>query len=777
MRWRADASAALDSAGLSRRHFLKTSGALIVGFSTVRPAGEMGAAAQGINGVGNNALDAWIAVRADGGITAYTGKCELGQGLYTAQTQLIAEELGVALDRVRLIQCDTARTPDQGTTSGAQSHPANFNHANLALAAATAREALLTRAADALGAPVDALGIENGTVRVTRDPRRRIGYDRLIGEARFAMTLDPAAVRKPPDTWTILGQPVPRVEIPDIAAGVFEYVHNVRVDGMLHGRVVRPPVVGATLVGVDERSVEGMPGVVRVVTRRNFVGLVAETTWQAVQAARQLAVTWSPPETGLPPHAGFHDWLRRQTPTRDSLAVDSGDVDQTLADAATRLDATYRYPYQMHASVGTACAVADVAESHATVWSATQAVHPLKQTMAMVLGLAADDVRIIFRMGAGCYGINGADTVSYDAALLSQAAGRPVRVQLDRADEMAWENYGNAFLIDQHAGVNDDGDIVVWDHESWSPTRGSRPRTNRPGNVVTGYLVGFDPAPFVARTPAPTPRCFNNGSNSVPSYVTGEVQGVSGGTGAIASQRVLTHTVPSPFFTGPLRSPARLQNTFAHESFMDEIAASMGADPVEYRLRHLRDPRLIAVLRAAARAASWQTRASPRTDARRTGVASGRGTSCVLYEGDNGYCAMVAEVDVNQDSGVVTPRRLTIANDCGPISNPDGLRNQLEGGALHGVSRTLLEEVTWDDEKITSIDWRRYRPLFVGATVPRIDTVLIDHVDGEAMGAGETAVTVVAAAVANAVFDATGARIRQVPLTPARVKAALETRA
>ena len=776
VRWNLEAQAALDSAGLSRRDFLKSTGALIVGFSMVGRAGEASAAAQGINGAGNNAVDAWIAVQADGVITAYTGKCELGHGLYTAQTQLIAEELGVAFNRVRLIQCDTAITPDQGTTSGAQSHPANFNHANLALAAATAREALLTRAASALGVSVDRLDLADGVVRAAGDPQRQIGYEELIGGDALTIPLDPAAARKHPTTWTVLGQPVPRVEIPDIATGAFEFVHNVRIDGMVHGRVVRPPVVGATLVGVDESSVQRLPGFVQVVVRHNFVGVVAEKAWQAVQAVQRLEVTWSAPEARLPPHAGFHDWLRRQPPVRDSLAVDSGNVDQTLDGAATRLEATYHYPYQMHASIGTACAVADIDGPRATVWSATQAVHPLKRTLAMVLGLDADDIRVIFRMGAGCYGINGADTVSYDAALLSQAVHRPVRVQLSRKDEMAWENYGNAFVIEQRAGLNDDGDIVAWDHESWSPTRGSRPRTNRPGNIVTGFLAGFDPAPLAARRPAPAPRNFNNGSNGAPSYVTGEVRGVSGGTGTIASQRVLTHTVPSPFFTGPLRSPARLQNTFAHESFMDEIAASIRADPVEYRLRHLRDPRLIDVLQAAARAANWETRPSSQTATSRTGVVSGRGIACVLYEGDNGYCAMVAEVDVDQGTGGVVVRRLTIANDCGPISNPDGLRNQLEGGALHGVSRTLLEEVTWDEEKITSIDWRSYRPLYVGTDVPQIHTVLIDRTEGEAMGAGETAVTIVAGAVANAVFDATGARIRQIPFTPERVKTALDTR-
>jgi CO/xanthine dehydrogenase Mo-binding subunit len=429
----------------------------------------------------------------------------------------------------------------------------------------------------------------------------------------------------------------------------------------------------------------------------------------------------------------------------------------------------------MHGSIGTSCAVADVQGGKATIWSATQAVYPLKTSAAMVLGIPAEGVRVIFRMGSGCYGVNGADTVSYDAALLSQAAGRPVRVQLTRKDEMAWENYGNAFVIDQRAGLDSSGSIITWDHESWSPTLGGRPGANAPGNIVSGYLAGFAPAAFAARTPAPEPTNFSNNSNGVPSYVTGCVGARCGGTGTVPSQRVLTHNVESPFWTGPLRSPARLQNTFAHESFIDEIAASVGQDPVEYRLRHLKDPRLIDVVKAAAKAANWQPRPSPKTGIRRSGTAAGRGFSCVLYEGDNGYCAMAADVEIDQSSGVVVVKRLVIANDSGPVSNPDGLRNQLEGGALHGISRTLFEEVTWDNQKITSVDWRTYRPLFLGE-VPSIETVLVNRTDLPAMGAGETAVTVVAAALANAIFDATGARIREVPFTPQRVKAALDSR-
>jgi CO/xanthine dehydrogenase Mo-binding subunit len=338
---------------------------------------------------------------------------------------------------------------------------------------------------------------------------------------------------------------------------------------------------------------------------------------------------------------------------------------------------------------------------------------------------------------------------------------------------MAWENYGLAFVIDQRAAVDENGTILVWDYEGWSPTLGNRPGMTNPGNVITGFLAGFEPAAFAARTPAPDPANFTNNSNAVPSYVAGNVNGKRGGTGKIRSERVLSHDVPSPFWTGPLRSPARLQNTFAHESFIDELAAQLKADPVEYRLRHLADPRLIDVVKGAAKAANWEIRASPRPAVRRTGTVDGRGMACVLYEGDNGYCAIVAEVEVNQDTGKVAVKRLVIANDAGPISNPDGLRNQLEGGALHGLSRTLSEEVSWDDQKVTSIDWRTYHAVPVGADIPKIETVLINRTDVPATGAGETAVTVVAAAIANAVFDATGVRIRQIPLTPERVKAAL----
>jgi nicotinate dehydrogenase subunit B len=765
-------------AGLSRRDFLKTSGALVVSFSAISALEPLGLA-QGpfdthASHVDPARLDSWIAVNADGTVTAYTGKCDLGQGMLTAQMQLVAEEIAVPFERVHLIQCDTEVCPDQGTTSGSQSTPTNFNSRNLAQAAATAREALLALASTRLGIPADQLTAADGIVSATADGSKRVSYGDLVAGRKFDLPMDPRAKRKPAADWRVLGKPVPRVDMPAMVTGQFEFVHNVRVPNMLHGAVVRPPEVGATLVRVDEGSVAGMPGVVKVVVKKNFVGVVAEKPWQARQAAAKLAATWTP-GIGLPDQRTYFDHLRAQ-PSRDAYVVKAADVDERLAKAATVVKATYLHPFQMHGAMGTSCAVADVQGGKATIWSPTQSAYPTRSGVAMLLGVPVDSVRVVFTRGAGCYGINGADTVSYDAALLSQAVGKPVRVQLSRKDEHAWENYGFPYVIDQRAGVDADGTIVVWDYEAWFASRGGRPGYDTPGNVITGMLAGYAPVAFTPRGAAEPAGEFRNGSNAAPSYVSGRVAGRAGGAGTIASERVLTHTVDSPFFTGPLRSPSRLQNTFAHESFIDEIAAHVKADPVAYRLRHLRDPRLKEVISAAAKAAHWEPRPSPNGRNARTGVAAGRGMSAVAYEGTNGYVAMVAEVEVDQTTGAIATKRLFLAQDCGPVSNPDGMKNQIEGGALQGLSRALGEEVTWDDRKVTSVDWRTYHSLSLGFAVPSVESVLINRTDVPATGAGETAITIVAAAIGNAIFDATGARIRRVPFTPDHVKAALAAR-
>ena len=343
------------------------------------------------------------------------------------------------------------------------------------------------------------------------------------------------------------------------------------------------------------------------------------------------------------------------------------------------LKATYQHPYQMHGSMGSSCAVADVRGDTATLWSATQGAWYMRGGAAMILGLNPENVRVIFTRGSGCYGNNGADTVTYDAALLSQAVGRPVRVQLSRKDEMAWESYGNAFVLDERAALDADGNVIAWEHESWMPVLGNRPGATTPGNIITGFLAGFQPDAFAARSPAPEPTRYDNSVNTIPSYVAGVVGGSSNGTGKIASERVSVHNVVSPFWTGPLRSPACLQNTFAHESFIDELAAHSKADPVAFRLRHLTHPRLIDVLNGAAAAANWQVRPSPNHGSRRSGISAGRGIACVAHEGTNSFGSLVAEIQVNQDTGKIVVKRVVVCVDCGPVSNPDGLRNQIEG--------------------------------------------------------------------------------------------------
>ncbi|HSR99393.1 MAG TPA: molybdopterin cofactor-binding domain-containing protein [Kofleriaceae bacterium] len=760
----------------TRRDFLKGSGALVVSFSAqallpravrAAPAGQFGTQASHIDGA---ALDAWLAVGADGRITAYTGKCDLGQGIFTAQVQLVAEELYVPMAHVTMVECDTAVTPDQGTTSGSQSTPVNFNDENLGLAAATAREVLLEMASKRLGAPVARLAIAAGVI--SSPAGARVTYGELVGGRRFELPLRKTAKRKPPSAWTTLGKPVTSLDRVALVTGRFEYVHHLRVPGMLHGRVVRPPDMGATLAGVDASSARGVAGFVDVVVRESFVGVVARTQFAAMVAAERLKVRWKP-GPALPPRETFFDFLRRQ-PSRDQIAIDSSDVDAALERAGDRvIRARYTYPYQMHGSLGPSCAVADVRADGVTVWSPTQSVYPTRSCLAKLLGVPIETVRVVFKRGSGCYGLNGADAVSFDAAILSQAVRAPVRVQFTRQDEMKWENYGAACAIELRAVLGSDGAIAAWDREAWVAALGSRPGYDRPGNIITGMLLGHEPEPLAIGPAAPPKGKLDNRSNAVPAYVAGCIAGTCGGEGTIRSERVVTHTVRSPFFTGPLRSPLRIQNTFANESFMDEVCARAGTDPVAFRLRHLRDERIIGVLRAAAKAAQWQ--AGPRRERSATGegIARGRGVACVSYEGHNGYAALIADVDVHVASGVVHPRRYVVAIDCGPISNPDGLRNQVEGGLLQGTSRALVEEVTWDEHRVTSVDWSSYPSLHLDYDVPAIETVFVTPTGVPATGAGETSITLVPAAISNAVFDATRARLRDVPFTPARVLVAL----
>lgn len=779
-------TAALKMIGASRRSFLKSAGLLIVGFNIAGDAGKVLAQSTGspTGLVDATQVDSWLSIAADGSITGYSGKIEFGQGFSTVQTQLIAEELFVPLSSVTVIFGDTGITPDQGVTSGSQSTVTEFSPGGLRQAVDTARDALFQMASLYFNVPTSQITVQNGVFTVTDgNPSNSVSYGQLLQGKRFNLTLNKSAVPKDPRNYTVLGTSVPRLDIPTKTTGQFVYVQHVRLPGMLHGKVVRPPVVGATVVSVDKNSVAGMPGNIQVVVKNNFVGVVADTEWNAIQAAAALNVTWSSGAT-LPDQATLYSWIQQQ-PSEDSLIVNSGDTDQNLSKAAKTFSAQYLYPFQMHGALAASCAVADVqggtgSSATATIYSATQGVYPLRDSAALVLGIPPASVRVLFMEGSGCYGLSGNDSVSFDAALLSQGVGKPVRLQYSRKDEMtSGESFGPAHVMNMNAGVDATGQLIAWTYEGWSLEKGDRPTATVPGNIISGALAGF-PTPPVVPAAATPPTSFSNNVNAAAAYVTGVVAGKPpGGTGTVASQKVLSHLVASPFFTGPLRSPDRLQNTFANECFIDEIAAALAMDPVQYRLRHLSDPRLIGVLNAAADLANWLPRPSPKPGNPQTGVVTGRGVSCVLYEGDNGYSAMVAEVSVDQATGIVTVTRLVAGQDSGPVANPDGLRNQMEGGALQGLSRAIHEEVEWSAASgaITSLDWKTYPVFAFGDALPEIDTVILNPFEVPQTGAGECTITTVAAAIGNAIFDATGARIRQAPFTPARVLAALTTRA
>jgi len=774
---------ALDHLAPSRRDFFKTAGFLMVGFGAATTAG----AQSPINPSGNvdgTQLDNWIAIAADESITVLAGKAELGQGMRTVQMQLAAEELSVPLSRITLVLCKSGVTPNQGLTVGSLSTFTQFGTGGLRVAVDTARDALYQLASQWLDVPVGQLTLQNGVFTITGgDPSYSVSFGQLVQGQRFNLTVNTKAVPNPPSTWKILGTPVERVDIPAKAKGTFQYVHKVRVPGMLHGKVVRPPFVGAHVQSIDKTTVNGLPGKPQVVQVNDFVGVVADTEWHAQTAAAALAagITWSNGVT-LPDQSALYTYMTQQ-PSADSYSVNTGDVDKVMSTAAQTISAQYLFPYHMHGALASSCAVADVrggTGNNATVkvWSATQGVYSMRPILSTLLGIPQANIEVTFVDGSGCYGHNGADPVTQDAALMSQAVGAPVRVQYSRRDEMTGgESYGHPFVSNEKVGLDASGTIIAWDYENILMQHGEGAAIgNKPGNEISGALAGF-PTALVVPTTSPAPAtAYNNFSNGVPSYVTGNINGVNNGTGTVASQRVLNRVVESPFWTAWLRAPDRLQNTFAHESFMDEIAATLKVDPISYRTRHLSNQRLINVITTVTQNALWDTRPSPKPGNARTGVVTGRGFSCVLYEGLGGYTAMVAEVSVDQDKGVITVTKATAGIDTGPIANPNGLANQLEGQVIQGISRTLVEEVkfrnTGNGGVITSGDWASYPVISFGDPLPTINTVLINNLNAGLTGAGECLLTIVSAAIGNAVFDATGVRMRQIPFTPANFLAA-----
>jgi len=741
---------------VSRREFLTQAGILAVGF-TLAPRlvrGESsGAAPRALAGPDGGQLDSWLVIGRDEQITVYAGKVELGTGVSTALRQIVAEELDVPVARIAWVQGDSELTVDQGRTVGSGS--VKRGGAQLRSAAATARQALLELASAKLGVPAERLVVADGVISVDGGAAKRVSFGALIGGSRFERAVSRQASVKPRSTYTIVGKPVPRVEIPAKMTGRHVYVHDVRLPGMVHARVVRPPRVGATLVSLDESAVAKMPGVVGVVRKGTFVGVVCDREEQAERAAKALAsgaIKWSASPV-LPDPSALYERFKSQA-TTPRRVTEAGDVDAAMRSATLVVRATYRWPFQLHASIGPSCAVADVRGGRATVWSATQGAHQLCAPIAALLGMPADRVRVIFTEGSGCYGHNGADDVAGDAALLSQAVGRPVRVQWSREDEHRWEPEGPAMLFEMAGAVARDRTIAAWSYDAWTPTHGSRP-TQNPATLVPGMLVaGAAPA-----------GAFTGGGGGERNAQTNY---------RLPNERVTSHPVPSfPIRTSSLRGLGSPQNSFANESFMDELAAAAGADPADFRRRHLTDPRAVAVIDAAVKRANWVPRAAvPQRRAAGTSVAKGRGFAYVQYDRTEAYVAAVVDVEVRPDTGVVRVRRVCIAHDCGLIVNPDGLRNQIEGNVIQAISRTLKEAVRFDTMHVTGVDWGGYPILRFSEIPDAIDIELIDRPDEPPVGAGEAATSPIPAAVANAIFDATGVRVRDVPFTPERVRAA-----
>ena len=743
----------------SRREFLQGTGLLIVSFSL--PALLKTADAQSATSIKTVALDevdAFLAIDRTGHVTLYSGKVELGTGVSTALTQIMAEELDVPLARIALIEGDTALTPAQGKTWG--SLTIQVGGIQIRQAAATARQALLQEAGKQLGVPAGDLIVEQGTVR-QRSGGKQVTYGELIGGKNFALKIDKQALLKDPANYKIVGQAIPRFDIPPKVSGQFTYIQDFKAPGMLQGRVVRPPAIGATLQSVDESPVKGIRGVVKVVRQNNFLGVVTESEWGAIQAAQKLKASWSNWE-GLPEQSKLWEHVRGTKVNKDDVTSNVGNAEPALGQAAKRLSATYDFAIHTHGSIGPSCAVAEIKDGKLTCWSSSQGTHDLRQQLAAMLSMPDADVRAIYVEGSGCYGRNGHEDAAADAVLLARAVERPVRVQWMREDEHGWDPKGPPTLMDLQAGLDANGNVVAWYSQVYVPESAT--------GSVNVKLVAAELAGLPHETGMVPGNIIQN--TAIP-YTFPNV-------------RTVAHRLAeTPFRPSWIRAPGRMQNTFGNESFMDELAAAVGADPLEFRLRYLNDPRGVELLKRLASFAQWQGRsssgrASPdrtslRTTKQKSGdVATGRGLTYVKYELARTYVGAVADVEVNRKSGEIRVKHFAVVQDCGQIINPDGVKNQVEGNVTQTVSRVLKEEVTFDRSRVTSLNWASY-PILTFPEMPDVDIDLIDRPTEKPWGVGEPSAAVVPSAISNAVFDAVGVRLRSVPFTPARVRAAIES--
>ncbi len=697
----------------------------------------------------NRRLDAWLHIGSNGRVTINTGKVEIGQGAVTALMQIAAEELDIAPARITMVSGDTALTPDEGVTSGSQSM--EMGGTALRYAAAEARAILLEKAAARLNAPASALTVQDGMV--TAPNGNGVSYWALAEDALFRREASASAQPKPPSQHKLVGQPFPRLDLPAKFTGQAIYVQDMRLPGMLFGRVVRPPSYAAQLLSVDLDSVRKLPGVVAVVQDGRFLGVVAQREEQAVKARTALAASarWEVP-AALPEPTVLHAHLKAIKHDTTISSDKTGDA----PDAARRFSAQYTKHYLAHASIGPSCALAQYAEDRASlrVWSHTQGVFPLRADMAKVLALPLDKLRVTHVQGSGCYGHNGADDVALDAALLARAVpGRPVKLQWMRDDEFAWEPYNPAMVMEVDAGLSAEGKIVDWNYAVFSQGHNNRPGNPQNGiNLMPAWLLA---TPHTPPYPRATPQPAGAGDrNAVPLY-------------DFPKQKVQHHLIPvGPLRTSALRTLGAYGNVFALESFMDELAEAAGQDPVAFRLAHLTDARGRAVIEAAAKLANWQP------GARGDGT-HGRGVGFAKYKGLSCYCACVVDIELDRATGSIRVSRVFAAADAGQIINPDGLRNQIDGGIIQAISWTLKELVQFTPQGVTSRDWSTY-PILTFPEVPKVETVLLNHPDQPPLGSGEASQGPAGAAIANALKHAAGLRLRALPYTPERVKAALE---
>jgi CO/xanthine dehydrogenase Mo-binding subunit len=737
---------------LDRRRVLAGSGALIVSFSLADAFAQdqaAPAAAPAPNPPGSLKgspfLDSWIRIDADGSITVFTGKAELGQGFKTAFQQISAEELDVPFESLKVVTADTRFTANEGYTSGSNSvHDSGTAIQN---ASAQARELLVAEAARRLDLPAESLRTENGAV-ISPDGRRQ-GYGELVGADMLHVQAQPKSKLKDPASFKVVGQAVPRVDIPAKVTGGAAYVQDMRLPDMVHARVVRPPSYGAQLTDCETSAIEKLPGVVKVIRDGNFLAVVAKKEFQSIKAMNALSAVAKWKETaGLPKQ---DDLLRVLTnlPSQDSTIFER--TNPSVIGKQT-IEATYTRPYQAHGSIGPSCAVAQFVDGAMTVWTHTQGVYPDRQGIAEMLRMPPASVRCIHVEGSGCYGHNGADDAAADAALIARALpGLPVRVQWMREQEHAWEPFGPAMVTKLKASLDGNGAISDWNFEVWSNTH-----SMRPGGAGSMLAAQHMAQSFAVPAAKPIPLPEGGGDrNAIPIY-------------KFPNAHVVHHFIPAmPLRISAMRSLGAYHNVFSIESFMDELAVAAGADPVEFRLKHLDDPRGRDVIEKAAQAFGWQK-------GQKAPPGRGLGFAFARYKNLAAYCAIATEVEVNRETGRPRLVRAVAAVDSGQVVNPDGLINQIEGAIMQSMSWTFYESVTFDDTRITSIDWQTYPILRFNSVPDSIDVHVIDRPGQPFLGSGETGQGPAAASIANAVADATGKRLRHLPLTRKRIKDAID---